>query len=149
LTTAISPPPHPCSNAQPRPHPSGWISVSRDKIFATMPRRRPPIAKALALKPDYAEAALNLGIVLQDGGEGDAAMRALPSPGPLRPDRNGVDIGPAWPALARRRRAAAITRCLTARVGREKAIYSRTFQPPARRPKKCKLLTARHKCARD
>jgi tetratricopeptide (TPR) repeat protein len=42
--------------------------------------------KALALKPDYAEAALNLGIVLQDGGEGDAAMRAYCDAYRLRPD---------------------------------------------------------------
>ena len=45
--------------------------------------------KALALKPDYAEAALNLGIVLQDGGEGDAAMRAYCDAYRLRPDLFG------------------------------------------------------------
>ena len=45
--------------------------------------------KALALKPDYAEAALNLGIVLQEGGEGDAAMRAYCDAYRLRPDLFG------------------------------------------------------------
>src|SRR6516165_7000261 len=49
LTTAVS-----LSNAQPlatRPHPSGSISVSRDKIFATMPRRWPPIARRSRSSP--------------------------------------------------------------------------------------------------
>jgi len=45
--------------------------------------------KALALKPDYAEAALNLGIVLQEGGDGDAAMGAYRDAYRLRPEMFG------------------------------------------------------------
>ena len=36
--------------------------------------------KALDKKPDYAEAALNLGIVLQESGDLDSAMRAYAKP---------------------------------------------------------------------
>jgi len=41
--------------------------------------------KALALKPDHAEAALNLGTVLQDGGDLDGAMGAYATAYRLRP----------------------------------------------------------------
>jgi tetratricopeptide (TPR) repeat protein len=52
----------------------------RDYAGAAVAYRR-----ALELKPDYAEAALNLGIVLQDGGDADAAMRAYAQAYRLRP----------------------------------------------------------------
>lgn len=45
--------------------------------------------KAFALKPDYAEAALNLGIVLQEGGDTDAAMAAYRDAYRLRPQLFG------------------------------------------------------------
>ncbi|WP_429021217.1 tetratricopeptide repeat protein [Bradyrhizobium sp. I1.14.4] len=41
--------------------------------------------KALEIKPDYAEAALNLGITLQESGELDAAMQAFGQAYALRP----------------------------------------------------------------
>jgi tetratricopeptide (TPR) repeat protein len=41
--------------------------------------------KALDIKPDYAEAALNLGIALQDCGDPDRAMRAYADAYRLRP----------------------------------------------------------------
>jgi tetratricopeptide (TPR) repeat protein len=45
--------------------------------------------KALDLKPDFAEAALNLGTALQDGGDLDAAMRAYATAYRLRPTMFG------------------------------------------------------------
>jgi len=45
--------------------------------------------KAIALKPDYAEAALNLGIALQERGDPDAAMRAFAQAYGLRPQLFG------------------------------------------------------------
>jgi tetratricopeptide (TPR) repeat protein len=45
--------------------------------------------KVLAQKSDYAEAALNLGIVLQESGDPDAAMRAYRDAYRLRPDMFG------------------------------------------------------------
>ena len=45
--------------------------------------------KALALKPDHAEAALNLGIVLQESGDPKAAMGAYATAYRLRPDMFG------------------------------------------------------------
>jgi tetratricopeptide (TPR) repeat protein len=46
--------------------------------------------KAIALKPDYAEAALNLGIVLQECGDLDGAMRAYTEAYRLRPQTFGT-----------------------------------------------------------
>jgi tetratricopeptide (TPR) repeat protein len=46
--------------------------------------------KAIALKPDFAEAALNLGIVLQETGHLDAAMRAYAQAYRLRSDMFGA-----------------------------------------------------------
>lgn len=46
--------------------------------------------KALAIKPDHAEAALNLGIALQEGGEPDAAMHAFAQAYRLRPQLFGA-----------------------------------------------------------
>jgi len=45
--------------------------------------------KALALKPDLAEAALNLGVALQESGDPDAAMSAYAAAYRLRPDMFG------------------------------------------------------------
>ncbi len=45
--------------------------------------------KALEIKPDYAEAALNLGIALQESGKPDAAMRAFARAHSLRPQLFG------------------------------------------------------------
>jgi tetratricopeptide (TPR) repeat protein len=45
--------------------------------------------KALATRPDHAEAALNLGIVLQESGDRDGAMRAYASAYRLRPQMFG------------------------------------------------------------
>ena len=45
--------------------------------------------KALDLKPDHAEAALNLGIALQESGDVDAAMRAFAQAYRLRPQLFG------------------------------------------------------------
>jgi tetratricopeptide (TPR) repeat protein len=44
---------------------------------------------AIAIKPDFAEAALNLGIVLQEAGDPDAAMRAYAQAYRLRPEMFG------------------------------------------------------------
>jgi tetratricopeptide (TPR) repeat protein len=46
--------------------------------------------RALALKPDHAEAALNLGTVLQDSGDMDGAMRAYAQAYRLRPQSFGT-----------------------------------------------------------
>ena len=46
--------------------------------------------KALDKKPDYAEAALNLGIVLQEAGDLDSAMRAYTEAYRLRPSTFGA-----------------------------------------------------------
>jgi len=46
--------------------------------------------KALAIKPDHAEAALNLGIVLQESGDPDAAISAYRQAYRLRPDMFGA-----------------------------------------------------------
>lgn len=46
--------------------------------------------KALDIKPDYAEAALNLGIVLQEAGDLDSAMRAYVDAYRLRPQMFGT-----------------------------------------------------------
>jgi tetratricopeptide (TPR) repeat protein len=46
--------------------------------------------RALAIKPDFAEAALNLGIVLQDAGDPDAAMTAYRTAYRLRPTLFGA-----------------------------------------------------------
>ena len=46
--------------------------------------------KALDIKPDYAEAALNLGIVLQEAGDLDSAMRAYVEAYRLRPQMFGT-----------------------------------------------------------
>lgn len=46
--------------------------------------------KALDIRPDFAEAALNLGIVLQEGGERDAAMRTYQRAYRLRSDLFGA-----------------------------------------------------------
>jgi tetratricopeptide (TPR) repeat protein len=45
--------------------------------------------KALTLKPDFAEAALNLGTALQESGEPDAAMAAYATAHRLRPEMFG------------------------------------------------------------
>ncbi|WP_229182094.1 tetratricopeptide repeat protein [Bradyrhizobium oropedii] len=45
--------------------------------------------KAIEIRPDYAEAALNLGIVLQESGEPDAAMQAFARAYALRPQLFG------------------------------------------------------------
>ncbi len=46
--------------------------------------------KALAIKSDYAEAALNLGTALQEGGDLDGAMRAYADAYRLRPEMFGT-----------------------------------------------------------
>jgi tetratricopeptide (TPR) repeat protein len=46
--------------------------------------------KALAIKPDFAEAALNLGIVLQESGDPDAALSAYRAAYQLRPNMYGA-----------------------------------------------------------
>jgi tetratricopeptide (TPR) repeat protein len=46
--------------------------------------------KALELKPDFAEAALNLGVVLQEAGDLDIAMRAYAEAYRLRPQMFGT-----------------------------------------------------------
>ncbi|WP_407178925.1 tetratricopeptide repeat protein [Bradyrhizobium sp. STM 3562] len=46
--------------------------------------------KALAIKPDHAEAALNLGIVLQESGDPDGAMTAYAQAYRLRPEMFGA-----------------------------------------------------------
>ncbi|WP_024513789.1 tetratricopeptide repeat protein [Bradyrhizobium sp. Tv2a-2] len=46
--------------------------------------------KVLDIKPDHAEAALNLGIVLQESGDPDAAMGAYATAYRLRPDMFGA-----------------------------------------------------------
>jgi tetratricopeptide (TPR) repeat protein len=46
--------------------------------------------KALDIKPDYAEAALNLGVVLQEAGDLDEAMRAYVEAYRLRPQMFGT-----------------------------------------------------------
>jgi predicted TPR repeat methyltransferase len=57
----------------------------RDSIGAAAAYRR-----ALELKPDYAEAALNLGVVLQEKGCVDDAMRAYREAYRLRPEMFGT-----------------------------------------------------------
>ena len=110
--------PHPCSNAPSRamlPHRSGSISASSARICATTTAPRAPIARRSRSKPDHAEAALNLGIVLQETGDLDGAMRAYAQAYRLRPQhvrhhRDGADLGAARPAVARRGGAAPLTR---------------------------------------
>ena len=130
---AITPAPPRCSNApsaasarlglvRSRPRPPGPA-----RLRAAPP---PPIARRSSSKPDHAEAALNLGIVLQEAGDLDGAMRAYArglsaAPGHLRHHRDGADLGVARPAVARRRRAAPLTRRLAARVARENACDRR------------------------
>jgi tetratricopeptide (TPR) repeat protein len=46
--------------------------------------------KAIELKPDYAEAALNLGVALQESGDLDSAMRAYAEAYRLRPQMFGT-----------------------------------------------------------
>ncbi len=46
--------------------------------------------KALEIKPDHAEAALNLGVVLQEAGDLDNAMRAYAEAYRLRPQTFGT-----------------------------------------------------------
>ena len=46
--------------------------------------------KALAIKPDHAEAALNLGVALQEAGDLDSAMRAYTEAYRLRPQMFGT-----------------------------------------------------------
>jgi cytochrome c-type biogenesis protein CcmH/NrfG len=46
--------------------------------------------KAIELKPDHAEAALNLGTVLQEKGDLDGAMRAYTQAYRLRPQSFGT-----------------------------------------------------------
>jgi Flp pilus assembly protein TadD len=46
--------------------------------------------KVLEIKPDYAEAALNLGVVLQEAGDMDGAMRAYAQAYRLRPQTFGT-----------------------------------------------------------
>ena len=85
--------PPPCSNARwraRRPHRPGSISAWSGRICATT--TAPPAAyrKALEKKPDHAEAALNLGTVLQETGDLDGAMRAYAAAYRLRPDMFGT-----------------------------------------------------------
>jgi tetratricopeptide (TPR) repeat protein len=69
---------------------SAWFDLGlarqdlRDYVAAATAYR-----KALAQKPDYAEAALNLGIALLEGGDPDAAMNAYRNAYRLRPDMFG------------------------------------------------------------
>ena len=60
-----------------RPRPPGSARPRR--------RRGAPTARRSRSKPDHAEAALNLGIVLQEGGDLDGAMRAYAQAYRLRP----------------------------------------------------------------
>jgi len=53
-------------------------------------RPPPPTARRSTKKPDYAEAALNLGIVLQEAGDLDSAMRAYTEAYRLRPSTVGA-----------------------------------------------------------
>jgi tetratricopeptide (TPR) repeat protein len=53
------------------------------------PRAADAYRKALAIKPDHAEAALNLGIVLQEAGDPEAAMQAYRTAYRLRPNMFG------------------------------------------------------------
>ena len=46
--------------------------------------------KTLEMKPDHAEAALNLGVVLQESGDMDNAMRAYGEAYRLRPQTFGM-----------------------------------------------------------
>jgi cytochrome c-type biogenesis protein CcmH/NrfG len=46
--------------------------------------------KAIEIKPDHAEAALNLGVVLQESGDFDGAMHAYRDAYRLRPESFGV-----------------------------------------------------------
>jgi tetratricopeptide (TPR) repeat protein len=57
----------------------------RDTIGAATAYRR-----AIDIKPDYAEAALNLGVVLQESGDLDSAMRAYAQAYRLRPQMFGT-----------------------------------------------------------
>jgi tetratricopeptide (TPR) repeat protein len=71
--------------------PSVWFDLGlarqdlRDYAGAAAAYRR-----ALETKPDYAEAALNLGIVLQESGDLDSAMRAYREAYRLRPQMFGT-----------------------------------------------------------
>jgi tetratricopeptide (TPR) repeat protein len=70
---------------------SAWFDLGlvrqdlRDYIGAATACR-----KALDMKPDYAEAALNLGVVLQEAGDLDSAMRAYGEAYRLRPQMFGT-----------------------------------------------------------
>ena len=72
------------------PHRPGSILVSSGRICTTT--TRPPVAYRTALekKPEHAEAALNLGIVLQEDGDLDGAMAAYAAAYRLRPAMFGT-----------------------------------------------------------
>ena len=77
--TATSPPPRRCSNARrKRDAPASvWFDLGLVRQdLRDYAERAAAYRKALEIKPDYAEAALNLGIVLQEAGDLDGAMRA-------------------------------------------------------------------------
>jgi tetratricopeptide (TPR) repeat protein len=71
--------------------PSLWFDLGlvrqdlRDHMGAASAYRR-----AIEIKPDYAEAALNLGVVLQESGDLDSAMRAYAKAYRLRPQTFGT-----------------------------------------------------------
>ena len=97
---------------------SGSISASSARICATTTAPPPPTARRSRSKPDHAEAALNLGVVLQETGDLDGAMRAYAQAYRLRPPnlrhhRDGADLGAARPPVARRGGAAPLARRLT------------------------------------
>ena len=70
--------------------------------------------RVLAIKPDDAEAAFNLGVVLQETGDLDGharlSDRLSPATRNVRHDRDGADLGAARQDLDRGKRATAPTR---------------------------------------
>ena len=97
---ATTPSPRLCSNAPSattRPPRSGSISASRARICA-ISGAAAAYRKAIEHQADHAEAALNLGIVLQEAGDLERAMRAYArslsaASRNLRHHRDGADLG--------------------------------------------------------
>ncbi|XUM19609.1 tetratricopeptide repeat protein [Bradyrhizobium oligotrophicum S58] len=111
--------------------------------------------RALAIKPDHAEAALNLGIVLQESGDPDAAMQAYARAYRLRSQMFGAIAmaltsaphGRLWIDPAALKRALKLS-CLGGRGVREISCGTRSVSRVPRRPSPHTYPAARRRAPR-